>query len=560
MRLLYYLLQASWRQAALAIILGILGMAGTFRLLALIHNSLSSERALVEVSGWQFTGLCLVVVVSRAAFPVVLIRLSDHAVSQLRLGLAQRILATPLRRLEEIGLDRLMAALIEDVTTIMQVFHGIPNLCIQAAIVGCCLLYLCWLSVPLLLALSGLLLLGTLGYQRLHQRAQRHLKLARGQQDLLMNHLRALLEGIKELKMHARRRASFVTHALRDTNDSLSTHYLAGMSLYWTTSWGGQFLCILSFAVLLFVLPKWGVVEFNVLVGMGLSMLVLMSPLEGIARWLPYWGAAQVSLNNLDSLGLLTDTPMLEASSPPAPGMTAWERLELLGVTHTYRHERDGSMFTLGPIDLTLSPREIVFLVGTNGSGKTTLVKLLTGLYAAEAGGIRLDGRPVGDATVENYRQLFSVVFADYYLFSSLLGLELSDLDRRAGQYLTRLELDHKVRTTNGILSTVDLSKGQRKRLALLTAFLEDRAIYVFDEWASDQDPQFKEVFYTQLIPELKSRGKTVVVVSHDEQFFHVADRVIRLTCGKGHEEGKSSLHATSQAAGGFVVGGIRQE
>jgi putative ATP-binding cassette transporter len=85
----------------------------------------------------------------------------------------------------------------------------------------------------------------------------------------------------------------------------------------------------------------------------------------------------------------------------------------------------------------------------------------------------------------------------------------------------------------DGVLSTVDLSQGQRKRLALMTAYLEDRPIYLFDEWAADQDPVFKEVFYLALLPELKARGKTVIVISHDDHYFHVADRILKLDYGK---------------------------
>jgi putative pyoverdin transport system ATP-binding/permease protein len=174
-----------------------------------------------------------------------------------------------------------------------------------------------------------------------------------------------------------------------------------------------------------------------------------------------------------------------------------------------------------------------VFLVGGNGSGKTTLAKVLAGLYAPESGEIRLNGRTVTASDREAYRQHFSVVFADFYLFERLVGLGRPDLDAQATQYLRHLRLDTKVSVTEGAFSTTELSQGQRKRLALLTAYLEDRPVYLFDEWAADQDPVFKKVFYTQLLPELKARGKTVLVISHDDRYFGMADRVIRLDYGK---------------------------
>jgi len=210
-----------------------------------------------------------------------------------------------------------------------------------------------------------------------------------------------------------------------------------------------------------------------------------------------------------------------------------FESLELQGVLHSYHCEQDDSNFVLGPIDLTFREGELVFLVGGNGSGKSTLAKIIAGLYVPEAGGIRLDGQAINDSNRDGYRQLFSAVFSDFYLFENLLGLENPELDSQAKQYLKQLHLNHKVRVNRGTLSTTAVSQGQRKRLALLTAYLEDRPFYLFDEWAADQDPHFKNIFYTQLLPELKARGKTVLVISHDDRYFGVADRIIKLDYGK---------------------------
>ncbi|HYQ84679.1 MAG TPA: hypothetical protein VEP28_11855, partial [Rubrobacter sp.] len=124
-------------------------------------------------------------------------------------------------------------------------------------------------------------------------------------------------------------------------------------------------------------------------------------------------------------------------------------------------------------------------------------------------------------------------VYSDFCLFESLLGLERPDLDQQAHRYLAKLHLDRKVTVKDGVLSTVALSQGQRKRLALLTAYLEDRPIYLFDEWAADQDPAFKEIFYHQFLPELRARGKLVFVISHDDRYFGVGDRLIRLEEGR---------------------------
>ena len=152
-----------------------------------------------------------------------------------------------------------------------------------------------------------------------------------------------------------------------------------------------------------------------------------------------------------------------------------------------------------------------------------------------------MDEQTISDHNREWYRQHFSVIFSDFYLFEDLLGLESQNLDKSAREYLSLLQLGHKVQVQNGGLSTTALSQGQRRRLALLTAYLEDRPIYVFDEWAADQDPQYKKVFYTQILPELKARGKGVIVITHDDRYFDLADRIFKLDYGKPAIESESS-------------------
>ena len=187
----------------------------------------------------------------------------------------------------------------------------------------------------------------------------------------------------------------------------------------------------------------------------------------------------------------------------------------------------------LGPLDLAFRRGETVFLSGGNGSGKTTLAKLLTGLYGPTAGEIRVDGAPVGAAGREAYRQMFSAVFWDFHLFEALLGLDRPELNEEARDRLERLGLGRKLAVADGRFSTLDLSAGQRKRLALAVAWLEDRPVCLLDEWAADQDAGWKEVFYRELLPELKARGKTLFVISHDDRFYDAADRLVRLEEGR---------------------------
>jgi putative ATP-binding cassette transporter len=242
----------------------------------------------------------------------------------------------------------------------------------------------------------------------------------------------------------------------------------------------------------------------------------------------------QVSLRKLEELGVLLDAGEGD-SNAILPDCTANIALDLSNVHFNYERGTDSDRypFHLGPIELAVPAGEILFVVGGNGSGKSTLVKLLAGLYSPVEGEIRLGGELITTANIDWYRQHISVVFSDFYLFDELLGADDSDVDDRSNRLLLELELAHKVSVANGAFSTVDLSQGQRKRLAMLTSLIEDRPINVFDEWAADQDPHYKEIFYSQLLPRLKAQGKTTIVITHDDRYFNYCDRVIKLEDGK---------------------------
>jgi putative pyoverdin transport system ATP-binding/permease protein len=188
--------------------------------------------------------------------------------------------------------------------------------------------------------------------------------------------------------------------------------------------------------------------------------------------------------------------------------------------------------FRLGPIDLVFEPGQITFIVGGNGSGKSTLAKLITGLYVPRSGSLSLNGERIDHDNIEWYRQNSSAVFTDFHLFEDYLGFDRPGIDAEVQRYLDELQIAHKVTVQDGRLSTVDLSQGQRKRLALLTALLEDRQIYVFDEWAADQEPRFRDVFYHEILTDLKRRGKTVIVITHDDRYFDCADQLVKLDFG----------------------------
>ncbi len=172
-----------------------------------------------------------------------------------------------------------------------------------------------------------------------------------------------------------------------------------------------------------------------------------------------------------------------------------------------------------------------------------------------ETGFVTVNGEKVGHENIEWFRQNCSAIFTDFHLFEDYLGFDRAGIDDEVRRYLTELQLAHKVSVHDGRLSTVALSAGQRKRLALLTVLLEDRPIYLFDEWAADQEPRFREVFYTEILPGLARRGKTVIVITHDDRYFHCADQIVKLDFGQSttpnfHHPPRLPLPKTTEPSG----------
>ena len=545
MKLVAFLLRSSLGTVCLAVLAGIVAGVSNTGLLVIINSALSKSATPQNTLIWAFAALCLAMLVSRAASWIFLVQLAHRVTFKLRLELSARILAAPLQHLEKLGAPRLLATLTDDVAMIASALIATPMLAVHVVVVITCLAYLGWLSLTALIGVFGFLTVGVLCYQIPLRRALSYLGAGREELDALLKHFRSLIDGNKELKLHHARREAFYHEQLEHTALSFRRKATTGDAIYALTGSFGHLLIFILVGLLIFALPVLQPTSNATTIGYSLVILYLMPPLEVIMNALPTLGRANVALQKIEAMGLSLEAKSVERSTAAVGSpRNSYQSLRLQAVAHAYDSE-DGDGFKVGPVDLSFRPAELVFLVGGNGSGKTTLAKLLTGLYAPDEGAIYLDGEKITDETRDQYRQLFTAVFSDFYLFESLLGLDAGALDEQALEYLRRLQLDRKVQVIDGVLSTTDLSHGQRKRLALLTAYLEDRPFYVFDEWAADQDPLFKEIFYLRLLPELKARGKTVVVISHDDRYFHVADRILKLNYGKLEEEIRTSLRTS---------------
>jgi putative ATP-binding cassette transporter len=428
-----------------------------------------------------------------------------------------------------------MESLGGDVNAITGVLTGLPSACANLTVLICGMGYLASLSVPV----AGCVVLvagaGVVSYLLGLKIAKGYIRQAREDRDELFKQTRALVYGIKELKGNRSRCLDFFYDAFLPADTKMRKNVIVGSSIQGLAHSAGRMFLLIGICMLLFVWPRWYPVSPAALTGYTLTILYLTHPLGAILGWLPTVNAASIALAKIDRLGLSIDDSEEQTLCTVTP---PFESLGFRGVTYGYTSP-DGRGFALGPIDLTISSGEELFIAGGNGSGKTTMAKVLTGLYAPHEGQVLLNGQVVTNATRNNFRQLFSTVFVEGHVFDRLLGV---DLDQDQLRHFARLlEIENYVDCETGQFSPQQLSRGQHKRLALLVACMDNRPILVFDEWAAEQDPGFKDIFYRQILPELRQQGKTVVAITHDDRYFSAADRVLKLVDGRLDEPARAA-------------------
>ncbi|RAS35355.1 cyclic peptide export ABC transporter [Paraburkholderia bryophila] len=545
MHTLWFLVKGSRRRLLLAIGMSLVSGFGNASMVALINQALVASRERLVELGLRFLVIGVVVLFTRTASQTLFMSLGQNAKASLRMKTINRISSAPFAHVERQGSARSLSVLTQDLDSIVMLFVGLPGLVMNGAVIAGCLVYLGILSWQVLAFAAVTVLIGSAGFHLANTRGVFHLRKSRQREDTLVRQFRALFDGAKELKLHRARTREFIDGTLATEVEAVRVQRTRGYVLYAAAASWGSFIFFAFIGCVLFVLTRYVPVEPHVMSGYAMIFLYMIMPIEGVLSAIPNLSTAAVALERVEQLN--AELPVEHTVA--AAQATSFESIVLEGVTHRYFREKENDVFTLGPVDLSFRPGELVYLIGGNGSGKTTLAKMIVGLYTPESGRILLNGQEVGEAQRDAYRQHFSVVFSDFFLFDTLLGIRLDNVDAAAHALLDDLQLSHKVKIENGAFSTLELSQGQRKRLALLVSYLEDRPFYLFDEWAADQDPLFKDVFYRRLLPELKAKGKTVLVITHDDRYFHLADRYIKLDFGQVVEQGEGAHLAELMAA-----------
>lgn len=497
--------------------------------------------AFQTVNGHEFFGLpwaptfaviAASFLVFRSISTLVIAYIGNKAAAEIRVEIAKRVIAAPQDRLEDVGNARLMTTLTADTMALLAVLPRVVQLSTSGATVVALFVYLGWLSLQGLALVLLAIVIGAPLYWILAQHAGRLSYALGATRDRLYRLLEGLILGVKQLRMNGRYGREYLEREMSGTQSEIQKRSLRISMTMLSATNAAQLVLLILLGGLIAFLTSDSFVRTEGRTEFIFGVIYMMSPLEMLIGSFAALREVGTTVRRIQDIGLTPPGGAREPEPPiPADQVASKGHLALQGVTYAYGGT---STFVLGPIDVVMQPGEIIFVTGGNGSGKSTFIKLLTGLYTPCHGRVLLDCESVKDGGRQRYREQFSVIYDDMYLFDRIWNGHLPEVTDAAHRQLRLLGLEHLVNLEGDRFSnTRALSRGQKKRLALVAALLEDRPIYVFDEWAADQDVEWRRYFYRTLLPQMRDRGKLIVAITHDEGYDDVPDRILHLHDGR---------------------------
>lgn len=458
----------------------------------------------------------------------------EELVRKVRIRIVNKIRHSELLMMEQMGTSDVYARISKDAVTVSHSAEVASNGFQSLVMVTFSVIYVAFLSIPSFLIMILYFVLGVYAYMRLSQVANKLLQKATKKEQSFFETLDSVLYGFKEIKVNKKKNDSVYSRFRRVTSQTKELYVSANYKFITSYIFAQSFFYILL-TVIIFVLPMYYEMGNNSIVKISSAILFIVGPMETFVSSIPVIMGANVAADNIATLEEKLESNLtpeelkhLNDSDYEVDPLAFEEEVALKNVTFQYPNEG----FSVGPISLTIPKGEITFLSGGNGVGKSTFLKLIAGLYYPKSGSISVDGIPVRDRNYANHRELFSVIFTDFYLFERLYGLEHVD-QQKVNELLKTMRIGEKTQVIDYKITERNLSTGQKKRLALVISLLEDKSIYVFDEVAADQDPVFKKYFYKELLFEMKRQGKTIMVVTHDDFYFDVCDNHYKLENGE---------------------------
>jgi len=459
--------------------------------------------------------------------------IAENIIRKVRIRIAKKIANSELFFIENIGKGKIFTRLTQNTNIISQSITILLN-ALQAGIT----LFFCIFYLLLISKIAFFITIITLSaaifiYLYHEKQISSNLEESINQENIFFDMLNDTLDGFKELKINKKK----TDHHLEILNEiAIDTEKLKIKT-------GIQFVIDLMFsqtsfyillAIVTFLLPRFGHIDSELVIRIAAAILFIIGPLNNLVGAVPDFARANVAIGVLYQLeNQLDDASKTYKTTVPVQKFTSFKKIQFEKTVYYYPDAEGNPLFTIGPFDMSIQQGELVFVIGGNGSGKSTFLKLLTGLYYPTSGIIKLDDLTITKKSYPPYRELYSIIFNDFHLFKILYGYKQTKDFEKLNDLLKLMKLDLKTEIIDGKFTNINLSTGQRKRLAMIVSLLDDKPICVYDEWAADQDPDFRKYFYDFLLKDLKDKGKTIIAVSHDDRYFHVADRVLKMEFGK---------------------------
>ena len=459
----------------------------------------------------------------------------EAIIHKIRLRVMDHIRRSELLPIEAIGRSRIVAAITSDTAVLTQASNMLCFTIQGAVLVFFVAIYVAFLSLAAIV--TTILVIGVAGviFHYKNRRLAAEKQKSAEWEGRLFDRLTDFLDGFKEVRLNAARSMDLFEDAseVSRTAANIKINSQAETFKLIVTSQISMYVLIGS---VVFVAPQFS----EALGGLTLTktttaLMFIVGACFGLVQSIPILLNANAAADRIEQLEieLQATASALDAAGSAAP--SRFDAIEMTGIQFRYVDKFSEATFKIGPIDFSLHPGELVFITGGNGSGKSTFLRVLAGLYPPDSGQIHLNGQQINDETRDKYRSLMSAIFFDYHLFRKLYGIsdpEPAEVDRLLRQF----RLDTKTGVTNGEFRTLDLSGGQRRRLALIVSLLEKRPILLLDEWTAEQDPEFRRKFYDELLPDLMRAGATVVVITHDDRYLnelHLPARRIHMDEGR---------------------------
>jgi putative pyoverdin transport system ATP-binding/permease protein len=459
----------------------------------------------------------------------------EAIIHKIRLRLMDQIRHSEILAIEAVGRARIVAAITSDAAMLTQASNMLCFTVQGAVLILFVAVYVAFLSLAAILTSIVIVSVAATIFHLKNRRLVAEKQRSAAWERRLFDRLIDFLDGFKEVRLNSGRSADLFDDAVNVSRTAANIKIKSQAETFKLIVTSQISMYVLLGAVV-FVAPQFsGGLSGVTLTKTTTALMFIVGACFSLVQSIPILTTANAAADRIDQLETALRTTASSSTPREIQALTRFEKIELRNIEFRYLDKFSDVSFKIGPIDFDLQSGELVFITGGNGSGKSTFLRVLSGLYPPDSGEITLDGLPIDDNTRDTYRGLMSAIFFDYHLFQRLYGVpepEPGEVDR----LLARFRLGDKTGLTDGEFRTLDLSGGQRRRLALIVSLLEKRPILLLDEWTAEQDPDFRRKFYEELLPDLMKAGTTIVVITHDDRYLDELDlpaRRIRMDEGR---------------------------